>query len=236
MQLHFLGYGSAFRPEWGNTSAFCAEEGRLLLLDCGETVFSRLKQSGLLADAPQVYAAISHLHGDHCGSLGTLALYCYFVLRRPMILVVPGAGEEAYIRQLRGLMDTFGVYPEYYTVLADQELTGFMSFRRFRYVRTEHDPKMTCFSFALDTPEGGVFYSADSATTKALEAFLREHPAPEALYMESTLQTGTVHLPLERLAEVIPPRLRGITHLMHLSDERLFTAGAALGFQIEKAE
>ena len=45
MELHFLGRGAAFYVEAGNTSAYLREGSRLLLLDCGESVFADLPVS-----------------------------------------------------------------------------------------------------------------------------------------------------------------------------------------------
>ena len=48
MELLFLGRGAAFNTSQGNTAACIREGERLMLLDCGETVFSALKERGLL--------------------------------------------------------------------------------------------------------------------------------------------------------------------------------------------
>ena len=46
MELLFLGRGAAFNTSQGNTAACIREGERLMLLDCGETVFSALKERG----------------------------------------------------------------------------------------------------------------------------------------------------------------------------------------------
>ena len=106
MELTFLGRGSAFNPGEGNTSAYLREDGRVLLLDCGETVFGRLIDRGVLADAREVYAVVSHLHSDHCGSLSTLALYCFWRMRQQLTLVT--AEDPEYVGQLRRLLGLSG--------------------------------------------------------------------------------------------------------------------------------
>ena len=42
MKLNFLGRGAAFNPKEGNTAAFIKEGDRLLLIDCGESVFRQI--------------------------------------------------------------------------------------------------------------------------------------------------------------------------------------------------
>ena len=42
--LKFIGTGSAFNQDLGNTSAYIKDGETLLLIDCGETVFQRIKE------------------------------------------------------------------------------------------------------------------------------------------------------------------------------------------------
>ena len=42
MELKFLGRGSAFNVKEGNTAAYYKEGDKMLLIDCGETVFSTI--------------------------------------------------------------------------------------------------------------------------------------------------------------------------------------------------
>lgn len=43
-KISFIGRGSAFNTELGNTSAFVKKGNTLLLIDCGGTVFHRLQE------------------------------------------------------------------------------------------------------------------------------------------------------------------------------------------------
>ena len=106
--LTFLGRGAAFHPGQGNTAAYLREGDRMLLLDCGETVFARLMKTGALNGLREIYIAVSHLHSDHCGSLGSLVLYCRSVLNARTAVLIP-PGEEAYAASLRSLLSIFGV-------------------------------------------------------------------------------------------------------------------------------
>ena len=40
MKLNFLGVGSGFCTKYGSTSSYVIKDNTLVLLDCGETVFS----------------------------------------------------------------------------------------------------------------------------------------------------------------------------------------------------
>ena len=73
--LKFIGTGSAFNTELGNTSAYIKQDQTLFILDCGETAFTRMKQLNIFEDVKNVYIAITHMHPDHVGSLGSLVFY-----------------------------------------------------------------------------------------------------------------------------------------------------------------
>lgn len=87
--LRFLGRGAAFNVTEGNTAACVKNGGELLLLDCGETVFYQLMKQHLLDGVKRLTVAVSHLHSDHCGSLGSLGHYCRYALGIRMTLLVP---------------------------------------------------------------------------------------------------------------------------------------------------
>lgn len=54
----------------------------MLLIDCGETTFSTIKQKNVLQDVEQVFVVITHTNSDHIGSLSSLALFCYFAKKQ----------------------------------------------------------------------------------------------------------------------------------------------------------
>src|SRR5574344_116865 len=83
-QLQFLGTGSAFNTKLGNTSAYLLnnDKSAMLLFDCGETVFSKLKP--ILEknkNISELTICITHSHSDHIGSLPTLLYYLYYMYK-----------------------------------------------------------------------------------------------------------------------------------------------------------
>lgn len=230
MELSFLGRGSAFNTAQGNTAAFLREGSRLLLLDCGETVFSRLLACRLLDGVSEIVAAISHLHSDHCGSLGSLFHYCRYMLGIELRLVLPDC--PAYAQDLRTLLRLYGAEPDGQRgFIRDGSDLGFAAFERFDMAPTRHAGEMPCFSFVMETAGGGVFYSGDTASPDTFCAFMRAHPGFERAYIDVTASgAGGVHLPLGELARVTPEPLRSRVRLMHVSDEDCIRAGEALGF------
>ena len=231
--LTFLGRGAAFNPAEGNTSAYIREKDRMLLLDCGESVFERLAATRVLEGLLEINILISHLHSDHCGSLGTLVYYCHFVVGCRVNIVLP-KGHEAYTASVQSLLSLFGLSEDWYRCIDVSELQEFETFRSVRYVPTRHDPKMPCFSFELETPNGGVFYSADTCDTGALADFLRTHEQVAAIYMEANDSEApdSVHMSLNKLRAFLPDAMLPKTRLMHLSSEACIQKAREMGFEV----
>ena len=235
MQLHFLGRGAAFYPQQGSTSAYILEENRLFLLDCGESVFAELLRRGVLSGVTAVYVALSHLHSDHCGSLGSLSHYCRYAMNAPLFVVVPD--EPAYCSDVKTLLRLFGAPEGGVSLLYDRDVTGFSSFSSFRYVPTRHVSEIPSHSFVFETPEGGVFYSADTCTEEPCRAFMQTHPHFEHIYMDVTdaEYPGNVHLPLSVFARLIRDDQKARVSLMHVNSESCIAEGEALGFSVVSA-
>lgn len=73
--LKFLGNGSCFNTKIGNTSAFIRDKNYLLLIDCGEDVFSKIREYNLCSSLLHIDILITHMHSDHIGSLSSLIYY-----------------------------------------------------------------------------------------------------------------------------------------------------------------
>jgi ribonuclease BN (tRNA processing enzyme) len=76
MQIQFIGSGGAFDFAYGNSAALLRCQNQTFLIDCGFTVYTRLKERNHLSDID--YVLITHLHNDHAGSLpNTLLDYTF---------------------------------------------------------------------------------------------------------------------------------------------------------------
>lgn len=93
--ITFLGRDSGFGKK--NTSAYAMIDKRLLLIDCGQTVMSQLQEKNLLNNISGIDVIITHMHGDHVGSLSQLALYSYFTLRKPINIITACSKIEEFL-------------------------------------------------------------------------------------------------------------------------------------------
>ncbi len=224
MQLRFLGTGAAFYPALGNNGAFFACGDDLFLIDCGETAFSTLMRADLLPRYPgAITVLLTHLHADHCGSLGTLALYAAQVLGRPLTIVHPDA-ERLYT-----LLELMGARREQVRLLSALDERGV----RATPGPTRHAPSMPAYAYLLSMDGETVYYSGDSGELpEDIIGGVREGRiihAYQDTFIYDKAPDSPPHVPLAELAARLEPALRSKFTLMHVN--RDFRAEAeALGF------
>ena len=83
--LTFLGRDSGFGRE--NNSVYVEIDEKLVIIDCGFTVFEKLKEKLKLEEYKEIDVIITHLHNDHAGSLSQLVLYLYFIYNKKVNVI-----------------------------------------------------------------------------------------------------------------------------------------------------
>lgn len=230
MKLNFTGRGAAFNVKEGNTNAYFIENDKLFLVDCGETMFASLMERNAFQGIKEVYALVSHTHSDHCGSLGSVGLYCQFVLGTKLKLIAPHNDE--YIEDLERLMTIFGNTKNAYEIIYEEEVDGkFEAFNEVRYDLTLHDYMLTCYSFVFETKNGAIFYSADTRVADNLLNFVKAHDVIDCIYMEVTDLNNPkdIHLSLDKLEASVTQDVKEKIFMMHLRNdgclEKVLNAG-----------
>ncbi len=72
MNIKFLGTGGVFDYELGSSSAIVKTANCQILIDCGPLVYPLMAKSGCISEISHIL--LTHLHGDHVGSLFQLIL------------------------------------------------------------------------------------------------------------------------------------------------------------------
>lgn len=112
-KIRFIGVGSAFagRDLGQSNMVIEADNGKLLLIDCGQRSQDMLEDAYGITNADLgridgVY--ISHAHADHIGGLEWLALCTFFnpTLERPKLYCEPNLMDELWDDSLRGGLRT----------------------------------------------------------------------------------------------------------------------------------
>lgn len=216
--LKFIGSGSAFNAELGNNSAFVKEGKSLLLIDCGGSVFERLRKLNILNDLENIYIIITHTHPDHVGSLGDTIFYCNHVLKRKANLFFPNK------EHMEGLFKYLGVSKEYYdfnssnTININDEYIGKIN---IEFMSVEHTSKLPSYSFILTINDKAIYYSGDSKNiADSIVSKLRLGEV-NAIYQDTCGldYKGSGHVSLKKLCELIPKAFRRKVYCMHLDDK-----------------
>ncbi len=229
--LQFLGTGSAFNTALGNTSAWLRQEGEMVLIDCGGSVFGRLLEKRLLAGVTRLDICLTHTHGDHVGSLGDLILYSWLMLG-----VVPTVRHPEPARIIR-LTELLGVPPEAF-VLEGAELFTVGDWLTARFEPQVHADTMPAFGLELALGNRRLWYSGDSRGIPAriLARFLAGEIT--CLYQDTAGQERPdgLHLSLAGLTALIPAPLRSRVVCMHLDESFDPVQAEALGFGWARTE
>lgn len=225
MVLKFLGVGSAFSPELGNTSAYFIKENNLYLIDCGGLVFKKLIETVDLSKINDIYIFITHSHADHTGSLPTLISYMYNKFK--IIAHIYHGGIN-----LRRYLDWAGIGQDYYKLFKTSKVI--IKDFTFEFVKTWHSERIECFGIKLNHVGKSIYYSGDSAIIpeKIYSDFIKDKI--DVLYQDVALNIkNESHLNIRKLSKLIPENMRHKVICMHLnkdSKEKI----EELGFKVAK--
>lgn len=249
-ELKFLGSGDAFNIEKGNTSAYFIFKNTLILIDCGETVFSKIINLKLLNDIRKVIVLITHLHSDHVGSLGTFVAHLKYECCIKVEIYVP---NEQFIK----CFDIMGISHEWYIGSIPGHHRSFELVHDnndrivAQYIPTQHKPEMNCYGILMNLliyeskpvpmmnkNKYGIYYSGDSIIIPNEILVLLINGKLNRIYQDtcSYFTDNMIHMNVDRLAENIPVLYRDKIYCMHIN--KFFNTDLAIsyGFNIVENE
>ena len=213
--FNFIGIGSAFNTELGNTSAFVKRNNSLLLIDCGGTVFHRLQELNIFEGLENLHIVITHTHPDHVGSLGEVIFYSYYILKRKSTILFP---EKELLERF---LTSIGVSAEMYYLISSEIIdvkdTGLGQFS-IEFLPVTHVDTIPAYGFLMKLDEKLLYYSGDAnnISNKVINK-IRSGEIYRAYQDTCGLDyEGNNHLSLRKLCDITPPELRKIVYCMHL--------------------
>lgn len=211
--LTFLGIGSAFNPVENSNSAMIKTGKHLLLIDCGESTFKTIVKNNILDEVEKVDILITHLHGDHTGSLSTLLYYLYYM---------KGIKGNVYFPndEIKNLLTLLGNKLDQYEYKIINEEVKILDNLYIEPIKIKPSSNMSCFGYKIRYNDRTIIYSGDSAELpKDINDFLRNNKYA-TLYQDISISDIEPHFYYKRLIEEIDEDVRSKVFAMHLDDSR----------------
>ncbi len=233
--LKFIGTGSAFNTEMGNTSAFIKQDDTLLLIDCGETAFARMKQLNIFDEVSKVFIIITHMHSDHVGSLGSLIAYLNIYKDIvPTLVITNEDSAEAQEDTLRNYLSILGVdeedYDFSYADMLEDVLDGL---KRVELVEIKHSSKITSYAVELYFEDKTIYYTGDTIDKEYLTLVSRSLKTNDLVYTDCTNRDykNRIHVTLDELAEIFNENQREQVYCMHFDSYGAYSDAKTYGFK-----
>lgn len=198
--LTFLGSDSGFGDK--NNSSYIEEKNKLILIDCGFTVFNEIKRKFDFNKFEKIEIIITHLHNDHAGSLSQLILYLYFIYNKKITVV-------SKCNNIKQYLDITGTPSEAY------ELKD--SLENLKFIKTEHTKYLDAYGFLLNLNNKKIIYTGD---TNTIEPFLKDLDGANEFYIDVS-RYGGAHIKIDNVIELLVNlKNKGIeVVLMHTDDK-----------------
>lgn len=190
----FVSTGGIFDYDIGNSSVLIECAIGNILIDCGYTVYPKLVEKGVISKID--YILITHLHGDHVGSIHPLILHLFNKCKKRVKLIYP---TECFLTELKKFLDTFLVdvnkYIEFVNI-NDIEQIGFVDTTNY------HVNGLQSYAYYFNSKKVFVYFSGDLGDIQITEKFLKkiEHENIVVFHETSFIQ-GKAHVYYKELMD-----------------------------------
>lgn len=213
MKIEFLGFGSAFNPAFKNTNAYFEISNNLYFIDFGESAFETVKSKINLENYNNITVIITHLHGDHVGSLPTFISYVYYILGIKINLIHPN-------NTIVKLLDLMGIKKECYCFYKDipQDLKKDLNLIA---IKVDHVDNMESYAYIVEAQNQRIYFSGDAANVP--NRILRDLEANklDRIYQDTSSENPDkpTHCPFKTLKKIIKKEFRHKVFCVHLDKD-----------------
>ena len=202
--LKFIGNDSGFGDN--NNSAYFEKDNELFIIDCGFTVFNKIKNKFDFNVYNNINVIITHLHNDHAGSLSQFILYMWFIYKKQVNVIC----NCTYIKEYLDITGTPSCAYELMNKL--DNLT---------FIKTKHTDYLDAYGFVMDIDNKNILYTGD---TCEVEAFLPYLDNIDELYIDIS-KFGGAHLKVEDILDILKIlKYKGVKITpMHMDDKEYVT-------------
>lgn len=238
--LKFIGTGSAFNTDLGNTSAYIKQDKTLLLIDCGATVFARAKKLGLFDDVENVYIIITHMHTDHVGSLGNVIEYLSIIKGiTPNIILTTDDSASKQEENIKVYLEKVGVteddYEFTYCDMMEDVLTNLV---KIEMPQVSHSKKITSYAVELYFTDKTIYYTGDQNDEKYVKKIAKNLTPKDIVYTDCTNKEykGRIHISLSELEQIFSQDQKNQVTCMHFENYATIQEAKSRGFKTASSE
>ncbi len=209
MNVKFLGTGGAFDVGYGNASMTIDMDQRILV-DCGPSVYPTLISKGLMESIDLLL--LTHLHGDHVGSLFQMVYYFRLFLNRHLTI---GVATREFGDEVNVLLKAMNVSEGYYNLVPLEEIEGVESIE----TTGKHSRGVTSFAYVFRDDQSTVYYSGDLGDLDVTRAFLDSADHKDlTVFHEMSHAPSSAHVHYSKLGELLE---RARIYAYHLDPEKI---------------
>lgn len=185
--IRFISTGGVFDYKIGNSSAMVNCKIGNVLIDCGYTVYPELVERDIVDKID--YLLITHLHGDHVGSIHPLILHLVNKCRKKVKIIYP---TESFLKLVQNYLEIFLVdtskYIEFVNI-RDVDEVGFVD------TTNQHIDGMESYAYYFNLEKDFIFYSGDLGNIQITESVLKtiEH-SNIIVFHETSFIQGKAHV------------------------------------------
>ena len=197
--LKFLGRDSGFGEK--NNSAYIEYDNKFLLIDCGFTVFSQLKNKFDFKKYDEINIIITHLHNDHAGTLSQFILYLYFIYNIKVNVITN-------CEKIKEFLDITGTPEDAYILKSENDY--------IKFIKTEHVKHLDAYGFELNINNKKIIYTGDTNTLEPFKMYLKD---ANEFYVDVS-RYGGAHLKIDDIKNELEEIQKNGTsvYLMHIDD------------------
>ncbi|MCX6232771.1 MAG: MBL fold metallo-hydrolase [Bacteroidetes bacterium] len=189
INLKFVSTGGIFDYNIGNSAAILEHKQGRILIDCGYTVYADLCKKGMIEHID--YLLITHLHGDHVGSLHPFILHINNknLIKQKVKLLYP---TEEFKEQIHKYMTYFLIDPNNYI-----EYIPLSSIDGAGYIDTKdlHFKGLQTFAYYFELNNKLIYYSGDLGNIETTIKFLKNVKQKNLeIYHEISFKEGNAHV------------------------------------------
>ncbi len=196
-RISFIGTGGVFDYKIGNSAAIIKVNKGNILIDCGYTVYPILAE--LRAVEMIDYILITHLHGDHIGSIHPLILELVNKYKKKVKIIFP---TDAFLKELRNYFKMFLIsldrYVEFVNINEMQDIG-------YKETTNYHVKNMQSFSYYFQYNDAILFYSGDVGSLTFLQDFVSDWKEKKQIicFHETSFLKGNAHVYYRDLQDFI---------------------------------